>query len=212
MRANLWTSVRPCDKALKRLEVGFSTIEIKKPEFRNEDFGLPSLSFIPKGFMLGLRLDLLQQIQTAMDVIGKIMTDSFKLEDPMGPFKSFFASTIWSPLADWPFMVSFDIEEVKFCLSTALEFSDGGLPIGDIRFKSIRVTFCAVLNGDLAFTGAGEIVMFYDIYPPLEIFNTIFGWMKPGCNMDDPNSDCKLFPTLKPMAGPPYTSPLFYSP
>jgi hypothetical protein len=41
----------------------------------------------------------------SMDLIGQIMSDSFKMEDPMGPFKTFFASTLWSPLADWPFMV-----------------------------------------------------------------------------------------------------------
>ena len=33
------------------------------------------------------------------------MSSSFSLEDPMGPFKTFFDSTLWSPLADWPFMV-----------------------------------------------------------------------------------------------------------
>jgi len=78
--------------------------------------------------------------------------------------------------------VSFDVASLKLCLSTALEFSDGGLPIGDIRFKSMTVTFCAELGDELAFTAAGEIVMFYDIYPPLEIFNTMFGWLKPSCN------------------------------
>ena len=46
------------------------------------------------------------------------------------------------------------------------------------------------------FTAAGEMVMFYDIYPPLEIFNTMFGRWKEGCDKDDPESVglCKLNP------------------
>jgi hypothetical protein len=53
---------------------------------------------------------------------------------------------------------------------------------------------------------SGEIVLFYDIHPPLEIFNTMFGWMKPGCdlNTDNPNGPgseaCDIFPQkLAPM-------------
>ena len=78
-------------KVLKRLEVGFSTIEIKKPEFDNEKFGLPSLSYIPKGFMLGLRLDLLNQIQNSMDIIGQGPTRGRFSAQP----KPFCLSRIW---------------------------------------------------------------------------------------------------------------------
>ena len=88
-------------KAIKQLDVAFSTTLIKKPEFNMP--GLPSLSFIPAGFSLSLRLDLKTQIQDSMEIIGKIMSESFNLEDPMGPFKVFLEEDIWSPLADWPF-------------------------------------------------------------------------------------------------------------
>jgi hypothetical protein len=192
-------------KSLRKVTFGFSTIEIKKPEFPSEEYGLPSLSSVPKGFMLQINIDLMVQIQTAVDLIGSIMEDSFNMEDPMGPFRTFFSSSIWSPLANWPFMISFDMETVKFCLATSLEFSEGGLPIGDIRFKLMRISFCATVGeGDPEFAASGEMVMFMDIYPPLAIFNTMFGWMKPECTKDErekyPRSEaCSLFPTLAPL-------------
>jgi hypothetical protein len=162
-------------KCIKRLDIAFATVAIKKPEFRNEEYGLPSLSYIPRGFSLGLRLDLISQIQDSLEIIGKIMSESFSLEDPMGPFKTFFEGDIWSPLADWPFTIGFDIETISVSFSTALEFTGGGLPIGDIRFKSMRVIFSAKLSDDLEFSASGELTLFYDIHPPLEIFNTMFG-------------------------------------
>jgi hypothetical protein len=58
---------------------------------------------------------------------------------------------VWSPLADWPFVVGFDIETVSLSFSTALEFTGGGLPIGDIRFKSMRIIFAAKVSDDLEF-------------------------------------------------------------
>jgi len=35
-------------KVIKRLDLAFSTVEIKKPEFDSEEYGLPSLSYVPR--------------------------------------------------------------------------------------------------------------------------------------------------------------------
>jgi len=48
-----------------------------------------------RGFSLGIRLDLISQIQDSLEIMGKIMSDSFALDDPMGPFKTFFEGDIW---------------------------------------------------------------------------------------------------------------------
>ena len=100
--------------------------------------------------------------------------------------------------------VGFDITASTVIFSTALEFAGSGLPIGDISFKSMRVIFSARLGDDLEFTASGEVSMSFDIYPPLSIFNSMFGWLKPGC---DPATDvlgstaCDIFgsSSLEPM-------------